>query len=236
MMLGPDRISQSDRRAWVTMPGDELRTADVASYQRRTADVLDATGCAATARGRPARRCDRPDRGIVHAGRRFGGITADDAGGVVNGRGRRRRGDRPVPERVRRRRNDVEFDVEAMTPWQVYGDTAGLLGGAEPDDNAAKWSPSGQRVGVRLRQLNATHAELVVSDHGPGIPTHERALVFERFFRSTTARAMPGSGLGLAIVKQVRRCACGALRVEDTVPGRRYMSCCRLGVLGLPDG
>jgi two-component system sensor histidine kinase MprB len=60
---------------------------------------------------------------------------------------------------------------------------------------------------------------LVVSDHGPGIPVAERALVFERFFRSTTARAMPGSGLGLAIVKQVVLNHGGALRVEDTVPG-----------------
>ncbi len=67
--------------------------------------------------------------------------------------------------------------------------------------------------------MNATHAELVVSDHGPGIPAHERELVFERFFRSTTARAMPGSGLGLAIVKQVVLKHGGALRVEDTVPG-----------------
>ena len=67
--------------------------------------------------------------------------------------------------------------------------------------------------------MNATHAELVVSDHGPGIPEHERELVFERFFRSTTARAMPGSGLGLAIVKQVVLKHGGALRVEETVPG-----------------
>ena len=86
-------------------------------------------------------------------------------------------------------------------------------------DNAAKWSPAGEHVGVRLRQLNASHAELVVSDHGPGIPEHERELVFERFFRSTTARAMPGSGLGLAIVKQVVLKHGGALRVEETVPG-----------------
>jgi two-component system sensor histidine kinase MprB len=86
-------------------------------------------------------------------------------------------------------------------------------------DNAAKWSPSGERVGVRLRQLNTTHAELVVSDHGPGIPEQERELVFERFFRSITARAVPGSGLGLAIVKQVVLKHGGALRVEETVPG-----------------
>ena len=58
-----------------------------------------------------------------------------------------------------------------------------------------------------------------MSDHGPGIPAQERGLVFERFYRSTTARAMPGSGLGLAIVKQVVLKHGGALRIEDTVPG-----------------
>jgi two-component system sensor histidine kinase MprB len=122
-------------------------------------------------------------------------------------------------ERVRRRRNDITFDVEVV-PWQIYGDTAGLSRAVlNLMDNAAKWSPSGGHVGIRLRQLNWSHAELVVSDHGPGIPLHERALVFERFFRSASARAMPGSGLGLAIVKHVVLKHGGALRVEDTVPG-----------------
>ncbi|KWX68379.1 HAMP domain-containing sensor histidine kinase [Mycobacterium sp. NAZ190054] len=122
-------------------------------------------------------------------------------------------------ERVRRRRNDIEFDL-AVTPWQVYGDAAGL-GRAVLNllDNAAKWSPPGAHVGVRLTQIDAAHAELVVSDLGPGIPPQERALVFERFFRSTSARAMPGSGLGLAIVKQVVLKHGGALRVDETVPG-----------------
>jgi two-component system, OmpR family, sensor histidine kinase MprB len=146
-------------------------------------------------------------------------LTRDDAGEVVH---------EPVDmsdvidrclERVRRRRNDIQFDVE-VTPWQVYGDTAGLSRAVlNLMDNAAKWSPSGGHVGITMRQLNASHAELVVSDHGPGIPLHERGLVFERFFRSTSARAMPGSGLGLAIVKQVVLKHGGALRVEDTVPG-----------------
>ena len=63
------------------------------------------------------------------------------------------------------------------------------------------------------------HAELVVSDHGPGIPLDERPLVFERFYRSTSARALPGSGLGLAIVKQVVIKHGGTLRIDDTVPG-----------------
>ncbi|MBS4729150.1 HAMP domain-containing histidine kinase [Mycobacterium sp. SM1] len=122
-------------------------------------------------------------------------------------------------ERVRRRRNDIDFDVRVI-PWQVYGDGAGLSRAVvNLMDNAAKWSPPGGQVGVRMTQLDATHAELVVSDHGPGIPAHERPLVFERFYRSESARAMPGSGLGLAIVKQVVLKHGGALRVEETVPG-----------------
>lgn len=122
-------------------------------------------------------------------------------------------------ERVRRRRNDILFDVEVIG-WQVYGDTAGLSRMAlNLMDNAAKWSPPGGHVGVRLSQLDASHAELVVSDRGPGIPVQERRLVFERFYRSASARALPGSGLGLAIVKQVVLNHGGLLRIEDTDPG-----------------
>jgi two-component system sensor histidine kinase MprB len=146
-------------------------------------------------------------------------LTRDEAGVVVH---------EPVDitevvdrslERVRRRRNDIDFDVDVV-PWQVYGDSGGL-GRAVLNvlDNAAKWSPPGGRVTVRLAQIDPVHAEMVVSDQGPGIPPQERRLVFERFFRSTSARAMPGSGLGLAIVKQVVLKHGGTLRVEDAVPG-----------------
>lgn len=122
-------------------------------------------------------------------------------------------------ERVRRRRNDIHFDVQVIG-WQVYGDAAGLSRAVlNLMDNAAKWSPPGGHVGVRMRQLDPSHTELVVSDHGPGIPPQERRLVFERFYRSASARAMPGSGLGLAIVKQVVLNHGGSVRVEDTVPG-----------------
>ncbi|HEU0190962.1 MAG TPA: HAMP domain-containing sensor histidine kinase [Mycobacterium sp.] len=124
-------------------------------------------------------------------------------------------------ERVRRRRNDVEFDVDVI-PWQVYGDAAGLSRAVlNLLDNAAKWSPSGERVALRMRQIDPSHVELVVSDHGPGIPPQERDLVFERFFRSDSARAMPGFGLGLAIVKQVVLKHDGQISIEETVPGGR---------------
>jgi two-component system sensor histidine kinase MprB len=146
-------------------------------------------------------------------------LTRDDAGVTIH---------EPVDmadvvdrslERVRRRRNDIDFDVD-VDGWQVYGDGAGLSRAVlNLLDNAAKWSPPGGRVGVRLTRVDVLHAELVVSDLGPGIPPQERGLVFERFYRSTSARAMSGSGLGLAIVKQVVLKHGGTLRIEDTVPG-----------------
>jgi two-component system sensor histidine kinase MprB len=146
-------------------------------------------------------------------------LTRDEAGVVIH---------EPVDmsdvvdralERVRRRRNDIEFDV-AVAPWQVYGDGGGLERAVlNLLDNAAKWSPPGGRVAIRLTQVDPVHAELVVSDQGPGIPPEERRLVFERFFRSATARAMPGSGLGLAIVQQVVIKHGGSRRVDDAVPG-----------------
>lgn len=146
-------------------------------------------------------------------------LTREDAGGVVNESvDMSDIIDRSL-ERARRRRNDVQFDVDVIG-WEVYGDPAGLSRAVlNLLDNAAKWSPSGAHVGVLLRQLDAAHAELVVSDYGPGIPPQERGLVFERFYRSASARAMPGSGLGLAIVKQVVVKHGGMIRIGDTVPG-----------------
>ena len=122
-------------------------------------------------------------------------------------------------ERVRRRRSDIQFDVDVVG-WHVVGDPAGMSRAVlNLLDNAAKWSPSGGIVGVHLRQVDSAHAELVVSDRGPGIPPEERGLVFERFYRSTSARAMPGSGLGLAIVKQVVVKHGGMIRIGETTPG-----------------
>src|SRR4029453_13445066 len=118
-------------------------------------------------------------------------LTRDDAGEVVHETVDMAEVIDRSLERVRRRRNDIHFDVEVI-PWQVYGDATGLSRAAlNLMDNAAKWSPPGGYVGVRLTQLGPPPAELVVSDQGPGIPVQERRLVFERFYRSTLARAMP---------------------------------------------
>jgi two-component system sensor histidine kinase MprB len=64
-------------------------------------------------------------------------------------------------------------------------------------DNALKYSPAPAPVEVVV-----TGTRLEVRDEGPGIPAADQPHVFDRFYRSDTARTEPGSGLGLAIVKQ----------------------------------
>ncbi|MBU2669110.1 HAMP domain-containing histidine kinase [Actinoplanes bogorensis] len=69
-------------------------------------------------------------------------------------------------------------------------------------DNAAKWSPPGATVTVRVEAAGPLWWELAVDDEGPGIAAADRPHVFDRFYRAPAARALPGSGLGLAIVAQ----------------------------------
>lgn len=59
-------------------------------------------------------------------------------------------------------------------------------------------------VQVRLRVIDG-HAELVVRDHGPGLPQDECQRVFEPFYRASGARDRPGTGLGLALARQIAR-------------------------------
>ncbi|WP_460869113.1 HAMP domain-containing sensor histidine kinase [Rhodococcus aerolatus] len=122
-------------------------------------------------------------------------------------------------ERARRRRTEVEFVAE-VSPWWLDGDAAALERAVlNLLDNAAKWSPAGERVEVSLHQVGEGQAELTVADAGSGIAPEDRALVFERFWRATSSRSMPGSGLGLAIVRQVALTHGGTVWAEQSPAG-----------------
>jgi two-component system sensor histidine kinase MprB len=81
-------------------------------------------------------------------------------------------------------------------------------------DNAAKFGPPGAPV-----EAGMLAAELTVRDHGPGIPPADLPGVFDRFYRTASARGVPGSGLGLAIVRQVAESHGGTVRAEPAPGG-----------------
>jgi two-component system, OmpR family, sensor histidine kinase MprB len=122
-------------------------------------------------------------------------------------------------ERARRDRPAVTFttDLKESTVQGVHSTieraVANLL------DNAAKWSPPGGDIEVAVRD-----GEVTVRDHGPGIDEKDLPHVFDRFYRSPSARGRPGSGLGLAIVRQVAVAHGGEVVAEQADGGGTRMT------------
>jgi two-component system sensor histidine kinase MprB len=81
-------------------------------------------------------------------------------------------------------------------------------------DNAVKWSPPDAPIEIRVAK-----GEVVVRDHGPGIPDEDLPHVFDRFYRASAARGLPGSGLGLAIVRQIAEAHGGSVSAERAEGG-----------------
>lgn len=71
-------------------------------------------------------------------------------------------------------------------------------------ENAVKYSREGGSVQVRVR-IDERFVEVMVADHGIGIPERDLDRIFERFYRVDKGRRREtgGSGLGLAIVRHV---------------------------------
>jgi two-component system sensor histidine kinase MprB len=117
-------------------------------------------------------------------------------------------------ERAKLRGPGLSFDVR-IEPWFVQGDpTAVDRAVVNLLDNAVKFSPAGGVVTVRLRG-----GEYSVADQGPGIDPADLPHVFERFWRSDSARSLPGSGLGLAIVSQVAEESGGRTSLQPAAGG-----------------
>ncbi|MEH2250726.1 PAS domain-containing hybrid sensor histidine kinase/response regulator [Nostoc sp.] len=87
--------------------------------------------------------------------------------------------------------------------------------------NAVKFTPSGGRVEVYLKQVNL-NAQITVSDTGKGISADFLPYIFERFRQadSTTTRVDSGLGLGLAIVRHLVEMHSGTVYAVSEGEGR----------------
>lgn len=82
--------------------------------------------------------------------------------------------------------------------------------------NAAKYTPGGGRVTLRVR-VDDESLRVAVQDTGVGISAEDLPRLFEKFFRSDDPRvqAETGTGLGLSLTQEVVRMHGGEITVES---------------------
>jgi signal transduction histidine kinase len=87
-------------------------------------------------------------------------------------------------------------------------------------DNAVKYSPAGDEVEVSARRENGAVC-IAVRDHGPGIPSDQQRVIFEKFGRAEVqgAGSKPGTGLGLFIARSITEAHGGTLEVHSRPEG-----------------
>ena len=107
-------------------------------------------------------------------------------------------------------------------------DAEAVLVQADPDrlrqcvlnalENAAKYSGPEQPIELSMHNT-PTEVKIRIRDHGPGIAEDERELVFQPFYRSTSARSEKGgSGIGLAVVRLLTQSMGGTVEFVDSSP------------------
>jgi signal transduction histidine kinase len=82
--------------------------------------------------------------------------------------------------------------------------------------NAAKYSPAGTAITVRVRR-SADNATVAVIDQGVGIAAADQQHLFTRFGRIETMEHVAGTGLGLWLSREIARMHDGDLTMESAV-------------------
>lgn len=100
--------------------------------------------------------------------------------------------------------------------------------------NAAKYTPEGGRIGLRVRADGDAAAVIEVSDNGVGIPAEMQTRVFQLFAQVDRhlERAQGGLGIGLALAKQLVALHGGTIAVESAGTGKGSSFAVRLPLAG----
>jgi hypothetical protein len=85
-------------------------------------------------------------------------------------------------------------------------------------ENAARWSGTDSEIVIETR-TQGRHAQVLVRDHGRGIPEESRAHVFEAFFRANAGAPddVGGLGIGLFFVREIVVRQGGSISFESTM-------------------
>ncbi len=123
-------------------------------------------------------------------------------------------------------------DGDPSTPLEIHTDSRLVnLVLKNLVENSIKFTPSGGRVTVSIRQSPAAsgaNIAVTVADTGIGIAPEHRERVFERFYQVDAVRsgsAGRGTGLGLAIVKHAIAALGGTVRLQSAVGAGTTVTC-----------
>jgi two-component system sensor histidine kinase CpxA len=86
--------------------------------------------------------------------------------------------------------------------------------------NAVRYSPDNARVEMNIAKSGGA-LEIVIRDHGPGVPSSELERIFEPFYRVAESRDRDsgGEGIGLAITSQVIKAHGGTAKAFNAPNG-----------------
>jgi PAS domain S-box-containing protein len=105
----------------------------------------------------------------------------------------------------------IDIDADPTRLAQVF---ANLL------NNAAKYTPRGGRIGLKVERLGST-VVVTVKDTGIGIPAEELSRIFEMFSQvdRSLERSQGGLGIGLTLVKRLVEMHGGTVEARSGGPG-----------------
>ncbi len=111
-------------------------------------------------------------------------------------------------------RRDVRFVVSSIPEVTVRVDAAKMQQVIDNlISNGLKFSPRRGTLQIDF-EADARWVTVRISDTGPGVPSAERVVIFDRYHQGASGRARGGMGLGLAIAQGIVLAHGGEIRCE----------------------
>ena len=151
-----------------------------------------------------------------------------DVTGIETGRLRLSMRDYDLGRVVREEISHFATSIQARSQrLAVDVPAAGLKGWGDPDclgravaqllDNAIKFTPEGETIGVKLSETDPGWYEVCIADNGPGVPEARRKSIFDAFFQvdGSPTREHGGTGVGLAIAQGIAQGHGGSVSLDS---------------------
>lgn len=110
----------------------------------------------------------------------------------------------------------IQFNISEQSERTPIQGDEGLIGQLFFNliENAVKYSPSESTIHVRVEWLS-DRTRVAIEDFGPGVPSHIKDGVFQRFSRGDTSSRIQGHGLGLPIAQKIAQLHGSSVQLID---------------------